>query len=67
MSFPQVGDVRTASLDGGLTLTGLMWERMPEEETQHFPRCIRSLRIGVGARRAASRPCVAGAVDIPLL
>jgi hypothetical protein len=40
---------------------------MPEEETQHFTCCIRSLRIGVGARSAASRPCVAGSVDIPLL
>ena len=40
---------------------------MPQEETQHFPRCVRSLRIGVGTRRAASRPCVAGAMDIPVL
>jgi hypothetical protein len=44
-----------------------MCERMPEEETQHFPRRVRSLRISVGARRAASRPRVAGAVDIPVL
>ena len=45
----------------------LVWKRMPEEEAQHFPRCVRSLRISVGARRATSRPCVAGAVDIPVL
>jgi hypothetical protein len=40
---------------------------MLEEETQHFPRCVRSSRIGVGARRAASRPCVSGSVDVPVL
>src|ERR1700686_1359620 len=40
---------------------------MLEEETQHFPRCVRSSRIGVGARRAASRPCVSSSVDIPVL
>src|ERR1700752_1200187 len=40
---------------------------MLEEETQHFPRCVRPLRIGVGARRAASRPCVSGSVDGPVL
>src|SRR5882757_555047 len=40
---------------------------MREEETQHFPRRVRSLRIGIGARGAASRPCVSGAVDIPVL
>src|ERR1700680_3227592 len=51
----------------GLTLTWLLWERMLEEETQHFPRCVRSLRVSIGARGAASRPCVAGAVDIPVL
>jgi hypothetical protein len=42
-------------------------KRMAEEETQHFSRCVRSLRISVGARGATSRPCVAGAVDIPVL
>ena len=52
---------------GAITLTWLLRERMLEEETQHFPRCVRSLRISVGARRAASRPCVAGAMDIPVL
>src|SRR5437879_13099470 len=40
---------------------------MLEKETQHFPRCIRSSRIGVGARRAASRPCVSVSVDVPVL
>src|SRR5882757_3560469 len=40
---------------------------MLEEETQHFPGCVRSPRISVGARRAASRPCVPGSVDIPVL
>ena len=34
---------------------------------QHFLRCVRSLRIRVGARGAASRPGVAGAVDVPVL
>src|ERR1700738_4557169 len=51
----------------GLTLTWLLWERMLEEETQHFPRCVRSSRISVGARRAASRPCVSSPVDVPVL
>src|SRR6478672_11294508 len=40
---------------------------MLEEETQDFPGCVRSSRIGVGARRTASRPCVSGSVDIPVL
>src|SRR5882724_4420772 len=40
---------------------------MLEEEAQHFPRCFRSSRIGVGARRAASRPCVSSSVDGPVL
>ena len=40
---------------------------MPEEKTQHFPRCVRSPRIRVGARRATSRPRVGDAVDIPML
>src|SRR5216684_5850599 len=51
----------------GLTLTWLRWERMLEEETQHFPRCVRSSRISVGARRAAPRPCVSSSVDVPVL
>jgi hypothetical protein len=42
-------------------------ERMLEEETQHFPRCVRSSRISVGADGAASRPCVSSSVDIPVL
>jgi hypothetical protein len=40
---------------------------MPEEKTNHFLRRIGSPRIRVGARRAASRPRVGGAVDIPML
>ena len=48
-------------------LPWLLRKGMREEKTQHFPRCIRSPRIGVGARRAASRPRVGGAVDIPML
>src|SRR6266702_567465 len=49
------------------TLTWLLWERMLEEETEHFPRCVRSSRISVGARRAAARPCVSSTVDVPVL
>ena len=49
------------------TLTWLLWERMLEEKTQHFPRCVRSSRISVGARRAAPRPCVSSSVDVPVL
>ena len=45
----------------------LFGERMLEEKAQYFPRCVRSARIGVGARRAAAGPCVSGAVDIPVL
>src|SRR5258708_19117523 len=51
----------------GLTLTSLLGERVLQEETQHFPRCVRSSRISVGADRAASRPCVSSSVDIPVL
>src|SRR5216684_4608337 len=40
---------------------------MLEEETQHFPRCVRSSRIGVGGRRVPSRPCVSSSVDVPVL
>ena len=40
---------------------------MLEEETQHFPRCVRSSRISVGARRAATRPSVSSSVDVPVL
>src|SRR5712675_3680663 len=40
---------------------------MLEEETKHFPRCVGSSRISVGARRAASRPCVSSSVDVPVL
>ena len=36
---------------------------MLEEETQHLP----SVRIGVGAGWAASRPCMSGSVDFPVL
>jgi len=38
-----------------------------EEKPKHFPCCVRTSRIGVGTRAAASRPCVSGAVDIPVL
>src|SRR5260370_7259072 len=55
------------SATNGLTLTWLLWERMLEEKTQHFSRCVRSSRISVGARRAASRPCVSSSVDVPVL
>ena len=40
---------------------------MLEEETQHFPRGVRSSRIRVRASRAASRPCVPSSVDAPVL
>ena len=50
-----------------LASTWLLWARMLEEETKHFPRCVGSSRISVGARRAASRPCVSSSVDIPVL
>ena len=40
---------------------------MLEEETQHFLCCVRSSRIGIGARGAASGPCMSGSVDIPVL
>lgn len=40
---------------------------MLEEKTHHFPCCVRSFWIGVGAGRAASGPCVSSAVDIPVL
>src|SRR5882724_4414633 len=45
----------------------LLGERMFEEKTKHFLCCVRSSRISVGARRAASGPCVSGSVDIPVL
>src|SRR6478672_12134020 len=45
----------------------LFRERMLEEETQHLPCCVRSSRIGIGARGAASGPSVSGSVDIPVL
>jgi len=47
-----------------------MWQRRArilEKETQHFLRCVRPLRIRIGAGRAASGPGVAGTVDIPVL
>src|ERR1700757_1091492 len=40
---------------------------MLQEEAQHLPRGIRPARIGVGAGRARSRPCVTGTMDLPLL
>ena len=59
--------VKLGAPRGAITLTWLLRERMLEEETQHFPRCVRSSRISVGARRAASRPCVSSSVDVPVL
>jgi hypothetical protein len=38
-----------------------------EEETQHFPCRVRPARIGVGAGGTASRPGVAGTVNVPVL
>ena len=46
----------------GLTLTRLLWARIHEEETQHFPRCVGSSRISIEASRAASQPCVSGSM-----
>src|SRR5260370_703587 len=40
---------------------------MLEEEAQHLPRGVRPSRIGVGASGAASRPCVSGSMDVPVL
>src|SRR5437588_12511648 len=40
---------------------------MLEEETEHFPRCVRSSRISVGARGASARPCMSSSVDVPVL
>src|ERR1700686_2915616 len=51
----------------GLTLTWLLREQMREEKPQHFPRCVGSSRISIGASRAASRPCVSSSVDEPVL
>src|SRR6266851_75728 len=51
----------------GRTLICLLWERMLEEETQHFPRGVRSSRVSVRGSRAASRPCVSCSVDVPVL
>src|SRR5438477_345977 len=41
-------------------------QRVFEEEAQHLPRGVRSPGIGVGAFRAASRPGVSGAMDVPV-
>ena len=40
---------------------------MLEEKTQHFPRCVRSPRIRVGARGTTPRPRMGAAVDAPML
>src|SRR5882757_9266998 len=40
---------------------------MLEEKPQHLSRGVRPARIGVGAGGAASRPCVSGAMDLPVL
>src|SRR5579863_7460335 len=55
------------AMASGAKLASFSRKRMLEEETQHFSRCIRSVRIGVGTRRAASGPCVSGSVDFPML
>src|SRR6202043_829235 len=44
----------------------LLREQMREEKPQHFPRCVGSSRISIGASRAASRPCVSSSVDVPV-
>src|SRR3984893_7440753 len=49
------------------TLAWLRWERILDEETQHFLRCEGPLWIRIGAGRAAARPGAAGTVDIPVL
>src|SRR3979411_3554287 len=59
--------VKLGAPRGAINLTWVLRERMLEEETQHFPRCVRSSGISVGARRAASRPCVSSSVDVPVL
>src|SRR5215475_11801617 len=40
---------------------------MLEKKTQHFPCCIRSSRISIGARRASPRPSVSSSVNAPVL
>src|SRR5271163_2278758 len=50
----------------GFRINGLIRERMLEEETQHFSARVRSLRIGVGTGGTASRPSVAGTVNVPM-
>ena len=40
---------------------------MFEEEAQHFPRGVRTSRIGEGAGRTAPRPRVCGSMDFPML
>src|SRR5229473_8646814 len=41
--------------------------RVVEKEAQHLTRGVGASRIGVGSRGAATRPRVAGSVDVPLL
>src|SRR5262245_61154538 len=50
-----------------LVQPGCCGQRMLEEEAQHFPRCVRSARIGKRARRTAARPGVSSSVDGPVL
>lgn len=40
---------------------------MSKEEAHHLGRSIRPLRIRIGTRLAAARPCMACAVDGPML
>src|SRR5579871_970083 len=64
--IPLSGDVGDAKLIGNSATcrSRLTLERMLEEEAQHLPRRVRPARIGVGAGWAASRPGVAGTVNI---
>jgi hypothetical protein len=41
--------------------------RVVEKEAQHLTRGVGASRIGVGSRWAATRPRVAGSMDVPLL
>ena len=40
---------------------------MFQEKAEYFSRGIRAARIGKGSGAAAARPCMAGAMDDPLL
>src|SRR5262245_15456954 len=40
---------------------------MLEEKPHHFPCCVRSSPVSIGAHRASPRPCVSSSVDSPVL